>query len=397
VERIELKQILVHDDVFANRFVSKIREIREVRQQFQIVPLYKEDFRKQMGVLIQRQRDARRKAKVDQEYDADSEFDRTAIFVVDYDLLRSDPDVEWNSETAAYLVRCFSQCGLIVGMNSPACNEFDLTLSEDVDSYADTNVVSKQLGNPGLWTEKRQAFRPWYWPHLIKELESFDKQTRIVRENLEESILQTIGLDSVAGSLSESITEFIGNQKRIGKTTFADFMHSPNALHRKDKNANLETLCRVSASRISKWFHQKVLPGQNTLVDAPHLVSRFPSLLVGQASAISSWNKTTTFEDHRTLGIKHSKIEPFRFKTNVWFSRPLWFWRMIAEAENIEEIKTPWEKKKSRFKFCEDASRFYTEEECDQFTAAVDSPYNRRWIRHFKDVDYQPSVRLITR
>ena len=36
---------------------------------------------------------------------------------------------------------------------------------------------------------------------------------------------------------------------------------------------------RVAAARLGKWLERLVLPGQNVLVDAPHLVSRFPSLV----------------------------------------------------------------------------------------------------------------------
>ncbi len=386
-------QILVHDDerVFVNRYAEKLRSVESVRS-FDVIALTVEDFRKEMEVLTERQR-ALRNGKG--EYHKPSKFDTAAIFVVDFDLLRSDPKAVWNSEIVAYLTRCFSNCGLIVGLNLPTCYEFDLTLRGNLDSYADLNIASKQLANPGLWANKMQGFRPWYWPQLISYLESFDKKVRDVREHFDDPIWEVVGMQDIAETLPKSVIEFVGRKDPL-KTTFRDFIyHSSNGLRRKDKNPVLDTICRIAAARISKWLERRVLPGQNTIVDAPHLVSRHPSLLRGDHSRVGTWNGTAALRDFRALALHHSVIEQFRCKKTHWFSRPVWFWRKIAKSERIKEVSTPWEKEPLRYRFCEDASKFYVKRECKDFIAEVDSPYDRRYIRLFPAVDYQPRVRLL--
>ena len=47
----------------------------------------------------------------------------------------------------------------------------------------------------------------------------------------------------------------------------------------------------VVLSPIFKWLERVVLPGQEILVDAPHLISRFPSLLTCDTPDINDWNQ----------------------------------------------------------------------------------------------------------
>jgi len=90
-----------------------------------------------------------------------------------------------------------------------------------------------------------------------------------------------------------------------------------------------------------------------------------------------------------------SMIEQFRFKKVHWFSRPVWCWRELAESVRVKEVREPWEKRPSDYRFCEDASKFYRKTLCKQFSADVDSPYDRRYVRRFPNVDYEPFTRLV--
>lgn len=152
---------------------------------------------------------------------------------------------------------------------------------------------------------------------------------------------------------------------------------------------------RIAVTRISKWLERLILPGQDTLVDAPHLVSRYPSLLKEELTDIVTWNKTARFGSYIDLGLDHRKIEEFRFKKSCWLSRPTWFWRGLSECQKIKEVSAPWEKKSTDFAFCEDDSKFHKREECKEFIAESDSPYVQRFVFGFEDVDYRPKVRLI--
>ena len=107
-------------------------------------------------------------------------IDNASIFIIDYDLLSSQEEGEEKNEEfftgsltgeiVAYLVRCFSKCKLIIGLNQYGNNPFDLTLRGDLDSFADLNLGGDQLDNPNLWMgdwqDSEQEFRPWSWPNL---------------------------------------------------------------------------------------------------------------------------------------------------------------------------------------------------------------------------------------
>ncbi len=387
------KEILVHDDEesLVRRYVQRLKSVKCLRADFDVKQLTVPDFREEMQILAKRRR-AFRNGK--NEYVEESRLDKTAIFVVDFDLLESDPEGVWNSENVAYLARCFSNCGLIIGLNLPTCREFDLSLRGNVESYADLNLVNRQLDNERLWDGSlADSFRPWYWPPIMSYVASFDQRIKAVRENLDTPILKVLGLDNVIEMLPKTVLEFIG-VRSSRQTTFRDFAKSPNALHRRDKNSSIDTVCRIAAARISKWLERRVLPGQNILVDAPHLVSRYPSLLKGEHDSLKAFNQSARFYPYKDLSIDHHRIEEFRYSRAYWFSRPVWYWRKLAEFARIKEVSTPWEKKLSPFRFCEDASRFYDKRVCKEFIANVDSPYNRRFVRRFSNVDYQPRVRL---
>jgi len=152
---------------------------------------------------------------------------------------------------------------------------------------------------------------------------------------------------------------------------------------------------RIAAARISKWLEQLVLPGQDILVDAPHLAFRYPSLLKGDPSNVDTWNETAKFDTFDKLGLDHEKIKECRFKKDHWLSRPAWYWDKVSNCQEIKEVSEPWTRGAIDYVFCEDSSSFHEREDCKEFVAKLDSPYVRRFIRSFEEegVDYQPRVR----
>lgn len=89
-------------------------------------------------------------------------FDRADIVFIDYDLIELTDAGTETGESAAYLARCFSTGGYIVAMNQGRLsNPFDLTLSGHPESFADLDIGSDQLANPGLWRDSFDGFRPW--------------------------------------------------------------------------------------------------------------------------------------------------------------------------------------------------------------------------------------------
>ena len=417
------KKILIYDDERqrTNKFKGKLKKGLDKADQsdnFDVISLKDDKFQDAIEALQKRRIEFRKNKAVCLEgnpKDGGEKIDDASIFIIDYDLLSSQKEEEkelftgsLTGEIVAYLVRCFSKCKLIVGLNQYGNNPFDLTLRGDLDSFADLNLGEEQLDNPGLWKgdweDSEQEYRPWSWPNLSDSIHNFDKKIEEVQEKLNEPICEVLGFDpEVFQLLPREIIQFVGKSQgeELFQTTFREFAtKSGNGLRSKDmkevkKGINDHVLARVGAARISKWLEQLVLPEQDILVDAPHLVSRYPSLITGNKKEIGTWNKTAQLVDFSKLEMMNTDlIEPYRFQKSYWISRPVWFWDKLCEYEFIEEVSEPWLTVKPDWVFCEDTSCFHKQKVCKEFLADIASPFTRRFVKNFKKVDYQPRVRF---
>lgn len=397
------KNVLIYDD--RNDLRGKVRAMLEsvpaVSDAFTIITPDQEGMRQTMSTLAQRRDEFRETGTWEIQV---ANLDTASIFVLDFELFEAVPFLE--GETVAYLARCFSSCGLIVGYRY-GDNSFDLTLcgalQGELQSFTDLYVGGKQLSNASLWTmveDDHKGFRPWHWPVLANYLGDLDKKVHDVKESFAENvpICQVLGLSpDLLQMLPRATSQFLG--RNPSEISFRDFVtESGSGLEPRDavavRDNSHELLARVGAARISKWLERLVLPGQDTLVDAPHLVSRYPSLLLGDAEDIRVWNRTGRLTDHKDLGLSSELIEPFRFKESHWLSRPAWLWDALRESESIVEVKQPWQFKKPNWVFCEDTSRFHEGEKCQEFVANLSSPFSRRFAKVVEGVDYRPRVRF---
>ena len=397
------KKILIYDDEREQikRFKGKLDQALKKAgqdQDFTIETLCEDALQCSIEKLQNKQAGFRRSGKCS---DETTEFDDTSIFIIDYDLLKSKATKFLTGEIIAYIVRCFSECKLIIGLNQYGHNPFDLTLRGYPESFADLNLGEVQLGNPELWrgdwSDYRQDYRPWYWPNLFESLRNFDTKVAEVKENLDNPICEVLRFKpEIFQLLPREIVQFIGEEKEPAETTFQDFvMHSGNGLKPKDSNiSDIDVLARIGAARISKWLECLVLPEQDALVDAPHLVSRYPSLIVDNTQDIEVWNRIAQLIDYRELGLHNKLIEAHRFEKDYWISRPAWFWDKLREDESIQEIIEPWATAKIDWVFCEDTSCFHIQEQCKEFFADTVSPFTRRFVKGFQEVDYRPRVRF---
>ena len=417
----EKKTILIYDDERqrTNKFKGKLKKGLDKADQsdnFDVISLKDDEFQDAIEALQKRRIDFRKNKAVCLEgspKDGREKIDDASIFIIDYDLLGSQveesPTGYLTGEIIAYLVRCFSRCKMIVGLNQYGSNPFDLTLRGDPESFADLNLGENQLSNSDLWIGNwdgsRRGYRPWYWPNLSNSLDNFDEKVKKVKDNLDKPIYKIVGFDlELFQLLPHVIVQFIGQNtlKEPDQVTFRDFVtESWNGLNSKDTeklknsiNINDHILARIGAARISKWLESLVLPEQNILVDAPHLVSRYSSIITDDKKEIETWNKTAQLVEHGKLGLDTDLIEPFRFRNNCWVSRPVWFWDKLRECEAIKEVKDPWLSEKFNWVFCEDASRFYHRKDCKEFLADTVSPFTRRFAKGFKEVDYRPRFRF---
>jgi hypothetical protein len=392
------RKILIFDDEEKNRerYVKELNKTADLSKKFQVESILKEDFLKEWKILISRYRNLR---ETDGKNTEVSIFDDTAVLIIDYDLVKASGSSDYlTGENVSYLARCFSKCHFIVGFTQFGTNYFDLTLKGQSKTHSDLRLGSDQLTNPGLWGKERVEFLPWCWPNIPKYLDNLPKKIDDIENNMDASICDFFGMTKdVIGNLPRSVSEYIGENPQ--ETTFSQFLReSDSALSRVDRKyidkVDSDVKLLLIASRISKWLEQLVLPGQNILIDAPHLIQRYPSLLKGEITDPKSWDATTTFDKVNSIGINNKLIEDFRFKKEHWLSHPAWFLNRVNNCQQIKEVSDPWTKKSTDLVFCEDSSRFYKKTACKEFLAELDSPYVRRYVRKFKGIEYTPHVRF---
>jgi hypothetical protein len=392
-----MKQIVIFDDDegFAEGYSKRLNKLQAVVQDFTVDRISPKDFREQLSLLNGRRENTRSgKGWTEKSISMDD----ISILIVDFDLIKTSSFL--TGEEVAYLTRCYSKCGLIIGLNLESRRRFfdsyfDLTLKGHPESFCDLNIDAAQLDNLRLWTDDGKGFRPWYWPCLVRQLNSIENKVQDVLKHPKTPIVQVLHFDKILQLFPNSTLQFLGGNP--AEATFKDFVClSGNGLRGKDVPTK-EMVARIAAARISKWLERLVLPGQDILVDAPHLVSRFPSLLQGDHEDVATWNKSATFLNQDELGLDLDNIGEFAFKPQYWLSRPAWFWNRVYACREIKEVAEPWNAETPKFAFCEDSSTFEKIEECSEFHASIDSPYNRRFVHktRFPKVDYAPKVLLL--
>ena len=393
-------KVRIYDDnlKFAERWAKELKALVERVEGLDVAALTNDEFTERLGTLMTRRRAWREHGQWD---DGGVAFDDIDILVIDFDLFDAKPAAGQSfvtGEQVAYMVRCFSTCQFIIGMNLPAyrTNGFDLTLRGHVESYADLNIGSAQLANPGLWTSQAKDFRPWHWPIVPMYLRDLEKRIQDAGEGLDVAICQVLEMpEELFAMLPRAIGDFLGKEPE--QATFRDFViDSGYGLPPKDKpkgEGDPDVLARIGATRIAKWIERRLLPGQDILVDVPHLISRFPSLLLGSPEAIDDWNRAIRLDDLDATGINGELVDGFRVEKQHWLSRPMWRWDEVRECGDIKEVQEPWTVRFPEWVFCEDASRFC--KDFHEFRADLASPYSLRYISRFDEVDYRPQTRLL--
>ena len=393
------KKILICDDSpgVGGSLKKKVDSIDAIKNFFESVLASPEQLNQAVEALEARRLDAIKKKIITFPDDKARIIDDAAILIVDYALY--DLDAQVTGERIAYLARCYSRCGLIVALNQfPPYNDeyFDLTLRGHLESYADLNIPSDSLANHGLWSEPWSNFRPWCWPLLTQAVDKLEHRINELNGKLDSKILEFLGFDSNKSlTLPRSAVEYI-SRENPGEMTFRKFVDSTgsgNGLRgRNEQPINEEAVARIAAARVGGWLEQ-ILIGQDILVDAPHLISRFPSILGDNTQDIETWNRTTSFVESKILEL-NPNIEPRRFQKSNWVSRPVWFWNELRDNENIDEVKNPWTISRPEFVFCEDISKFEPKVNVREFVADLNSPYARRYVKQLHDKQYTPIVRF---
>lgn len=389
------------EEPFTKFLMSEVEKVGLSKDEFDVDIISEEKFLSAMDGLNQRRENYRQSGIWDKS--EPNIFDDISILLVDFDLFELRASHYYKADIIAYLVRAFSNCGVIARINRFGHNPFDLTLRGDLSSFADLDLGVGQLSNSTLWgPSASQGFSPWYWPNLVQFAKDFEKRVADVEESIKSgvTIKDTLGFsDETWQRLPRAIAQFFGNGAI--DLTFKQFLvDSQSALEFKDGkylelDVNWAIFSRLAAARVSKWLEYAVLKEQDILIDAPHLVSRFPSLLKDNQD-INAWNGLCVRGVSEIPGLEMTVLEPFRLEKPYWISRPVWFWQGVVDCHDIAEVREPWNIDSPEWVFCEDASAFYKEEECHEFKAETISPFAGRFIKDFSGlrVDYFPRERF---
>lgn len=331
-------------------------------------------------------------------------FDHAAILIVDYDLFNYDQQHLFSGDSVAYLARGFSQCGYIVGVNQDrVSNPFDATLTAHVMTYTDVSIGSEHVADPGLWCHdpaQWNDFRPWVWPLLTERAQHLPRLAEQLVDLLDTTVESVLGLerDQIA-TMPRSIVAPLDAPAHadLSQLTLRQWVHEGQmALRAGDKAAEDAQIARVAAARLSKWFERVLLPGQDFLVDAPHLVERRPGLLSEDSRLPDSWNAVVRLDaEPSELAITDAAIARHRF-AEQWLSRPAWLWSEIGSDPELDEAgQAP--KPEPALVFAEDSSCFVSREDATRFRTDLDSPFKSRWLAlPDSSVTYLPAARLTT-
>ena len=306
--------------------------------------------------------------------------DDTDVIVVDYDLLSYSDTGDTTGSRLAYLLRCFSTCGLIVLLNEYGRNSFDASLGNPVDDFADVHIGDVQIDNPGLWSEEFEGYRPWQWPVIPDACRKFRECVLDVQKNLDEPIIEFLDLSRVVDWMPTRAREFLAGKRKMEDVTFRNFIKSSQGgIDFRDELISSQQV-RVAAARIITFLNSIILPSQNILVDAPHLASRFPSLIEGEVREICSWNKLCNPIGHKVTELLSKDLNAFAFQRAHWLWKPAWYWPQVFTDETIPEVREPWLVEDVGWVFCENVSKFRPIDEAEEFYAIVSPPFVKRYV-----------------
>ena len=375
-------QVLVYDDYpeIAESLANKVQVVCDnANLDANVVAVKRETFLDLMGVM-NRRRAAWRCGGNEDASISPTDVDEADIVIVDYDLLRYSEAGDTTGSRLAYLLRCFTKCGLIIVLNEYGNNVFDVTLRSSSLDFADLHLGAQQIDNPELWTGSIEGYRPWHWPVLPDAIENFEKCVEDVQENFDQPILHFLGLERFIDWMPKRAYDFFfgsGNMKAVDFRTFVE--QARGGIESKDELPS-EYTARVAAARLISLLNGLILPEQGLLVDAPHLVSRFPSLIRDGDQDIHYWNGLCEPLNQQIDGLFVDGLAKHRFRKEHWLWRPVWYWPDIARDERIAEVRDPWTVKDVDWVFCENVSRFIPEDFADDFRADVTPPFNKRFV-----------------
>ncbi len=343
---------------------------------------------------------------------SESVFDKADVLLVDYDLYQFREHEYLTGSVLAYLVRCFSRCRVVVGVNERGPNPFDLTLADAPESFTDLIIGEDQIGNRRLWLGQARgepAFRPWYWPALVDLQAKQEAAAKRCQARLQEHVLDLTGLERVYEWLPRSALgwlEMAGDEahQQQQRTTLLQLARGARlGLRRGDEAASVESLARIGAARVRKWVSRVVLPLQDVLIDAPHLASRLPGLVEAAERDLDVANATAAVPSATAAECQlRTSLDKYTYSQSEWVPSAAFYWPELSRNRDLPGVGNPLDFPPLPGVFCEDLSAFLPEGKARRFVSRLDSASPARWVAEpeesgiegLTDVEYQPLSRL---
>ncbi|MCY3714481.1 MAG: hypothetical protein OXH02_14440 [Gemmatimonadetes bacterium] len=308
------------------------------------------------------------------------DVDEADVVIVDYDLLAYSDAGDITGSRLAYLLRCFTKCGLVIVLNEYGNNTFDMSLRSPSLNFADLHLGAEQIGNPGLWSDSFEGYRPWHWPVIPNARCNFEKCVKDVQENSDEPILEFLDLGRFIDWMPKRVHDFFLGSGNIESVLFSDFVERARGGTELKDHLPPDYMARVATARLLALLNGLILTEQSILVDAPHLVARFPSLIKDGNQDIHNWNRLCEPLNKEIDNLFIDEMKEYRFKKQHWLWRPVWFWPDISRDEQVAEVRDPWTVQDIDWVFCENISQFVPTALADDFRADVSPPFNKRFV-----------------
>lgn len=354
------------------------------------------DLKKHVEVVAKRRKLARHAGETSETITDGTTFDQADLLLLDDDLIGQLGFV--SGEQLAYLLRCYSSCGSIVVLNHFGWR-FDLTMTDPdwTASWADLHLEREDIQAPGLWCEDwiqpgEGEFRPWSWPSLLEMAKRFSTCVEhVLGAGDAATVAEMAGVHDDDHPYLQDAAELWFGKKGLAARSEEIVKH---VLEHKDALGSTDQRARVVTSRLLAWLNREVLPAQNVLVDSPHLMHRYPSLLGLKQADAAAWNAALVSVMRRECTLP-SHLESAQHGGPMWFSGPIWRAHALNENDSIEEVRNPFGSTGASVAFCEDASRFAEKDQAIDFVSSLEEPWMRRWVSKGEHRAYQPAGRLM--
>ena len=243
---------------------------------------------------------------------------------------------------------------------------------------ADFHFGLDQIDNPGLWSSDFKGYRPWSWPIIPNAALNYKHCIHEITDNLDAKVTEFLGIGNIWMSFDYAKFFDVPLQSLTFRDSVTNGINNMG-LHYTDKVSESQQI-RIATARIITWLNQLILPNQNTLIDAPHIIQKYPSVFDDDLS-MDRLNNLCNPLNYPALS---DKLGKHNFAKRHWLWRNAWKLDSMQKDESIAEVANPWHIIDGfddfDLVFAENISRFIPEDFATRVFTLTDPPYISRFL-----------------